>query len=57
MAEAGVRDVGDGGQRFTTLLRLKVMLNKLGVHQDITECPDLDGDGVSFEEFMTMMMM
>lgn len=46
MAEAGVRDVGDGGQRFTTLLRLKVMLNKLGVRQDITECLDLDGDGV-----------
>ncbi|TVU36809.1 hypothetical protein EJB05_18757, partial [Eragrostis curvula] len=51
------------GRGCITPLSLKLMLGKLGAHQDIAECQamicrfDLDGDGVlSFDEFKTMMM-
>ncbi|PVH37486.1 hypothetical protein PAHAL_5G015100 [Panicum hallii] len=51
------------GSGCITALSLKLMLAKLGAHQDIAECQamicrfDLDGDGVlSFDEFKTMMM-
>jgi calcium-binding protein CML len=50
------------GRGCITPLSLKLMLGKLGEHQDIAECHakicrfDLDGDGVlNFEEFKTMM--
>ncbi|KAL6613792.1 hypothetical protein ACP70R_036062 [Stipagrostis hirtigluma subsp. patula] len=51
------------GRECMTPLSLKLMLSKLGCHQDIGECQamicrfDLDGDGVlSFDEFKTMML-
>ncbi|KAL6853399.1 hypothetical protein ACP4OV_019428 [Aristida adscensionis] len=51
------------GRGCTTPASLKLMLGKLGCHQDMAECQamicrfDLNGDGVlSFDEFKAMMI-